>query len=112
MFVETRTKDGKALDDETEEAIEKLKTMVEHDRKPAAETFQSMFGKEKSGRVRCYVPVVARGKAAVVEAGTMAKKLIRITVKAAWIVGTAFLVLSIHLFIEMDREQQLNDLEM
>ncbi|WOL01386.1 hypothetical protein Cni_G10102 [Canna indica] len=54
IFVETRTKDGKVLDDETEEAIEKLKTMVEHDGKPAAEAFQFMFGKEKSGRVCCY----------------------------------------------------------
>ncbi|KAF0930596.1 hypothetical protein E2562_033760 [Oryza meyeriana var. granulata] len=43
------------------------------------------------------------------EAVTMGKKLLRSTGKAAWITGTTFLV---PLIIEMDREQQLNDIEL
>ena len=46
------------------------------------------------------------------EAATKAKKLLRITSKAAWIAGTTFLVLVVLLIIEMDWEQQLNDLEL
>ncbi|KAG2585857.1 mitochondrial import receptor subunit TOM9-2-like [Panicum virgatum] len=52
--------------------------------------------------------VAAHGR----EAATMAKKLLRSTGKAAWIAGTTFLVLVVPLIIEMDREQQLNDLEL
>ncbi|KAF0930594.1 hypothetical protein E2562_033758 [Oryza meyeriana var. granulata] len=43
------------------------------------------------------------------EAATMGKKLLRSTGKAAWIAGTTFVV---PLIIEMDREQQLNDIEL
>ncbi|KAF0930595.1 hypothetical protein E2562_033759 [Oryza meyeriana var. granulata] len=43
------------------------------------------------------------------EAATMGKKLLRSTGKAAWIAGTTFLV---PLIIEMDREQQLNHIEL
>ncbi|XP_074585343.1 mitochondrial import receptor subunit TOM9-2-like [Curcuma longa] len=53
-----------------------------------------------------------RARAAAAEASTVAKKLLLSTGKAAWIAGTTFLVLVVPLIIEMDREQQLNDLEM
>ncbi|KAF0894024.1 hypothetical protein E2562_033808 [Oryza meyeriana var. granulata] len=46
------------------------------------------------------------------KAATMGKKLLRSTGKAAWIAGTTFLVLVVPLIIEMDREQQLNDIEL
>ncbi|KAJ7565083.1 hypothetical protein O6H91_02G047100 [Diphasiastrum complanatum] len=39
------------------------------------------------------------------------KKVLWSTGKAAWIAGTTFLVLVVPLIIEMDREQQLADLE-
>ncbi|XP_059447915.1 mitochondrial import receptor subunit TOM9-2-like [Corylus avellana] len=57
-------------------------------------------------------PIVHQSKRAASDAAFVLKKLIRSTGKAAWIVGTTFLILVVPLIIEMDREQQLNDLEL
>lgn len=45
------------------------------------------------------------------DVGASIKKLTKSTGKAAWIAGTAFLVLVVPLIIEMDREQQVVDFE-
>ncbi|PON94847.1 Mitochondrial outer membrane translocase complex, subunit Tom [Trema orientale] len=57
-------------------------------------------------------PIVQHTKRTVSEAGFVTKKLLRSTGRAAWIAGTTFLVLVVPLIIEMDRDQQLTDLEM
>ncbi|XP_031121820.1 mitochondrial import receptor subunit TOM9-2 [Ipomoea triloba] len=57
-------------------------------------------------------PIVYRGKRAASEAAVVGKKLLKSTGKAAWIAGTTFLILVVPLIIEMDREAQLNELEM
>ncbi|GAB4830095.1 Mitochondrial import receptor subunit TOM9-2 [Ancistrocladus abbreviatus] len=57
-------------------------------------------------------PVVYHGKRAAGEAAYVAKRLLKSTGKAAWIAGTTFLILVVPLIIEMDREQQLNELEL
>ena len=56
--------------------------------------------------------LVSRGRQAAGDAAFVTKKLLRSTGKAAWIAGTTFLVLVVPLIIEMDREQQLNELEL
>ncbi|GMH25911.1 hypothetical protein Nepgr_027754 [Nepenthes gracilis] len=57
-------------------------------------------------------PILHRGKRAADDAAYVAKRLLKSTGKAAWIAGTTFLILVVPLIIEMDREQQLNELEM
>ncbi|XP_058775835.1 uncharacterized protein LOC131650121 [Vicia villosa] len=53
MFIETRqSRKGKKVDEETQTAIDKLQDSVKNSTE--SETFTSLFGKEKSGRVRCY----------------------------------------------------------
>lgn len=57
-------------------------------------------------------PILSRGKQAACDAVYVSKKLLRSTGKAAWIAGTTFLILVVPLIIEMDRDQQLNELEL
>ncbi|XP_047333169.1 mitochondrial import receptor subunit TOM9-2-like [Impatiens glandulifera] len=57
-------------------------------------------------------PIVYRGKRAASDVGYVANRLLESTKKAAWIAGTTFLILIVPLIIEMDREQQLNELDM
>ncbi|XP_058725525.1 uncharacterized protein LOC131596804 [Vicia villosa] len=53
MFIETRqSRKGKQPDEETSSVISKLQELVQDSTE--SETFNSLFGKEKSGQVRCY----------------------------------------------------------
>ncbi|WJX94969.1 hypothetical protein P8452_76339 [Trifolium repens] len=56
VFVETRKKSckGKEVDGETQVAIDKLQESIEKSDEAAKETFHSLFGKERSGRIRCH----------------------------------------------------------
>lgn len=56
--------------------------------------------------------IMFHGKRAASDAAYVTKKLLRSTGKAAWIAGTTFVILVVPLIIEMDREQQLNDLDL
>lgn len=57
-------------------------------------------------------PIVFKGKQAASDAAFVTKKLMLSTGRKAWIVGTYFLILVVPLIIEMDREQQLNELDL
>ncbi|OIW17244.1 hypothetical protein TanjilG_00207 [Lupinus angustifolius] len=55
MFCETRqSKKGEPLDQETTNARAQLKDLIENSSHQPHEAFQSVFGKEKPGRVRCH----------------------------------------------------------
>ncbi|XP_028186421.1 mitochondrial import receptor subunit TOM9-2-like, partial [Glycine soja] len=56
--------------------------------------------------------IVTRGKEAAGDATFVTKKLLRNTGKVTWITDTTFLFLVVPLIVKMDREQQLNDLEL
>ncbi|XP_022761165.1 mitochondrial import receptor subunit TOM9-2-like [Durio zibethinus] len=57
-------------------------------------------------------PITNATKRAANDAAYVTKKLLNSTGKAAWFAGTTFLILVVPLIIEMDREQQLNELEL
>ncbi|OVA02320.1 hypothetical protein BVC80_9099g120 [Macleaya cordata] len=57
-------------------------------------------------------PIVYQGKKVASDAAYISKRLLKSTGKAAWIAGTTFLILVVPLIIQMDREQQINDLEL
>lgn len=57
-------------------------------------------------------PVVYQGRRVASDASFVAKKLLKSTGKAAWIAGTTFLIFVVPLIIEMDRDQQLTELEL
>ncbi|CAN4091862.1 unnamed protein product [Withania somnifera] len=56
--------------------------------------------------------IVTKGKNAACSATYVGKRLAKSTGKAAWLVATTFLVLGLPLIIVMDREQQLNELDL
>jgi import receptor subunit TOM22 len=53
----------------------------------------------------------AASKVTVTDATRVARKLMLHTGKAMWILGTTLIVLAVPLIIEMDREQQLVEME-
>ncbi|KAK7301506.1 hypothetical protein RJT34_12371 [Clitoria ternatea] len=54
MFIETRqSTKGKPLDKDTQDAVATLQNEIQNSSESAIKAFQSLFGKEKSGRVRC-----------------------------------------------------------
>ncbi|KAJ4980129.1 hypothetical protein NE237_010909 [Protea cynaroides] len=57
-------------------------------------------------------PIVYECNRVASDAAFVTKKLLKSTGKAAWIAGTTFLILVVPLIIEMDREQQLSELEL
>ncbi|CAM8963233.1 hypothetical protein QQ045_005760 [Rhodiola kirilowii] len=57
-------------------------------------------------------PIVYKAKHVVCEATDVVKKLSKSTGRAMWFSGTVLLILVVPLIIEMDRDQQLNELEL
>ena len=55
---------------------------------------------------------VIHAKRAAFEAAVMSKKILHSIGKATWIAGTTFLILTVPLIIEMDRNQQLTEIEL
>uniref|UniRef100_A0A1J3JEU6 Mitochondrial import receptor subunit TOM9-2 n=2 Tax=Noccaea caerulescens TaxID=107243 RepID=A0A1J3JEU6_NOCCA len=56
--------------------------------------------------------IVSQGRRAAGDVAGVSKKLLWSTGKAAWIAGTTFLILVVPLIIEMDREAQLNEIDL
>nr|ABN05900.1 Ubiquitin [Medicago truncatula] len=55
VFIETRqSKRGKQLDQVTSDAITNLQDLITNSDHSSVEAFQTVFGKEKPGRLRCY----------------------------------------------------------
>ncbi|XP_058731810.1 uncharacterized protein LOC131603504 [Vicia villosa] len=55
MFIATRqSRKEKNLDQETNHAIIKLQDLIENQGQSSSEAFQSVFGKQKPGRLRCH----------------------------------------------------------
>ncbi|KAK9146221.1 hypothetical protein Sjap_006124 [Stephania japonica] len=57
-------------------------------------------------------PVLYRGRQVASDAAYVTKRLLKSTGNAAWFAGTTFLILVVPLIIQMDREQQMNELEL
>ncbi|EOA39266.1 hypothetical protein CARUB_v10012272mg [Capsella rubella] len=55
--------------------------------------------------------IVSQGRRAACDAVHVSKKLLKSTGKAAWIAGTTFLILVVPLIIELERDQQLSEIE-
>ncbi|CAH9132584.1 unnamed protein product [Cuscuta epithymum] len=56
--------------------------------------------------------IVRKGKSAASDAAYVSKRLAKSTGKAAWIAATTLLIIAVPLIIVMDREQQLNELDL
>ncbi|KAI3985192.1 hypothetical protein MKX01_015126 [Papaver californicum] len=56
--------------------------------------------------------LVYHGKKAASNTAYFTKRLVKSTGKAAWILGTSFLVLAVPFIITYDRDQQITDLEL
>ncbi|XP_018449454.2 mitochondrial import receptor subunit TOM9-1-like [Raphanus sativus] len=56
--------------------------------------------------------IANKGRRAACDAVYVSKKLLRSTGKAAWIVGTSFLILVVPLLIQAERDQMLGEIEL